>query len=247
MARILLLVSLLISLGFSLQKKHPITIYMAGDSTMAYKPKKEHPERGWGMLLPEFFDDKIIIKNHARNGRSTRTFIEEGRWQAIIDSIQKGDYVVIQFGHNDGSITHTDRYTPPDQYKTNLIRFVNESRAKKAQPILCTPIMRRRFDKEGKFYDVHGVYPDLVRQVADSLRVPIIDMQRKSEKVIIAHGLEGSKKLFLHIQPGAYEVLPEGLRDDTHFSEYGARIMTEIFAEGLKETKLKLAKHLKDK
>lgn len=247
MTRIPALLFLFIFINFSLPPKHPIIIYMASDSTIAYKPKKELPERGWGMLLPEYFDNQVVIKNHASNGRSTRTFIEEGRWQAILDSLQKGDYVVIQFGHNDSSVSHPDRYTLPDQYKNNLSRFVKECRAKKAQPILCTPIMRRRFDKEGKFYDVHGVYPDLVRQVADSLGVPMIDMHHKSEKVIIEHGLEGSKKLFLHIQPGAYEALPDGLKDDTHFSEYGARIMAGLFAEGVKEMKLKLTKYLKTK
>jgi lysophospholipase L1-like esterase len=181
------------------------------------------------------------------NGRSTRTFISEGRWQAIMDKAKRGDYVIIQFGHNDSSVEKVDRYTTPDQYKANFIRFVNETRAKKANPILCTPIMRRRWDKEGKFYDAHGAYPDIIRQVADSLKVPIVDMHRKSEKLLVEHGEEGSKKLFLHIQPGEYDVLPDGLRDDTHFSEYGAKQMAGLFVAGIRESKIKLTKHLKDK
>ncbi len=245
MFRITFLFIIFTILGFSLPKKQ-ITIYMAGDSTMAYKPKTEHPERGWGMMLPEFFDDKVIINNHAVNGRSTKSFISEGRWQTIMNKVQAGNYVVIQFGHNDSNPDKgPDRYSTSEEYKANLIKYVNDTRAKKAKPILCTSIMRRRFDEQGKFYDTHGVYPDVVRQVADSLRVPLVDMHRMSEKLIEEHGEEGSKKLFLHIQPGEYEVLPDGLTDDTHFSAYGARQMAGLFVEGVKELKLKLARYLK--
>lgn len=245
MFRITFLFIIFTIFGFSLPKKQ-ITIYMAGDSTMSYKPKKEHPERGWGMMLPEYFDEKVMIDNHAVNGRSSKSFISEGRWQPIMDKVQKGDYVIIQFGHNDSSPDKgPDRYSTPEAYKANLIKYVNDTRAKKAKPILCTPIMRRRFDEKGNFQDTHGVYPDMVRQVADSLRVPLVDMQRKSEKLIVEHGEEGSKKLFLHIQSGEYEVLPDGLKDDTHFSAYGARKMAGLFVEGVKELKLKLARYLK--
>ena len=237
----------LIFFGFSFTKKQ-VTIYMAGDSTMSFKPNAEHPERGWGMLLPAFFDKKVIIANHAMNGRSTKTFLSEGRWQAIMDKVGRGDYVVIQFGHNDSSKDKGARYTPPEQYKANLVRFVKETQAKEAMPILCTPIMRRRFDKNGNFYDTHGGYPEIVRQVADSLDVPLVDMHRKSEKLIVEHGEEGSKKLFLHIKPGEYEVLPDGLEDNTHFSEYGARLMAELFVEGIEELGLKkLSRRLKSK
>lgn len=233
--------------GFSTPKRG-ITVFLAGDSTMSFKPKTEHPERGWGMLLPAFFDDQVTIANHAMNGRSTKTFLSEGRWEAMLDKVGRRDYVVIQFGHNDSSKEKAERYTTPKQYEANLVRFVNETRAKNAMPILCTPVMRRRFDKDGKFYDTHGVYPDIVRQVADSLHVPLVDMHRMSEQVIVAHGEEGSKRLFLHIQPGEYEVLPDGLEDNTHFSEYGARIMAGLFVQDIKELKIKqLTKHLREK
>lgn len=245
MFRISFSLIILTVLGFSSPKKQ-ITIYMAGDSTMAFKPKTEHPERGWGMLLPEFFDDKVVIDNHARNGRSSKSFMTEGLWKNIMDKVQRGDYVVIQFGHNDSSPDKgPDRYSTPDEYKANLIKYVNDTRAKRAKPILCTPIMRRRFDENGKFYDLHGVYPDVVREVADSLKVPLVDMHRMSENVIVEHGEAGSEKIFLHIQPGEYEVLPDGLTDDTHFSEYGARIMAGLFAESIKKSRLKLSKYLK--
>lgn len=246
MSRLTLLLPVLVFLGFSQPAKRPVTIFLAGDSTMADKPNFDHPERGWGMLLPEFFTSDVTIDNRARNGRSTRSFLEEGLWQGIMDEIHRGDYVVIQFGHND-SKGNSDRYASPEQYKVNLIRFVKETIAHAAHPVLCTPIMRRRFDQNGKFYDTHGLYPDMVRQVADSLEVPMVDMHRKSEMLIIGHGEEGSKKIFLHKKPGEYAVLPEGLTDDTHFSEYGARLMAGLFVEGIRELHLPLRKYLNEK
>ena len=188
----------LIAIFFAfLCEKKPLTIFMIGDSTMANKPLEDNPERGWGMMLQEFFEPSVTVENHAMNGRSTRSFLYENRWQPIVDKLKKGDYVIIQFGHNDESKEKKERYTTPEQYKTNLIRFVNETRSCKACPILCTPIMRRRFDENGEFYDTHGVYPDIVRHVADSMKVPLVDMHRKSEKLIRELGPEGSKKIFL--------------------------------------------------
>src|SRR5438067_7727130 len=115
----------------ALAQPKPITIYLAGDSTMAKKLPEKRPETGWGEMLGGFFQDgSVVIDNRAQNGRSTRTFISEGRWQAIVDALQSGDYVFIQFGHNDESKEKVDRYTPPADYRTNLIRFVTEVRSK---------------------------------------------------------------------------------------------------------------------
>lgn len=225
--------------------KKTITVFLAGDSTMAFKPKTEHPERGWGMMLGDFFDEQVSIDNRARNGRSSKSFLAEGLWAEIMADAKKGDYVVIQFGHNDSSKEKGERYSTPEQYRANLERMVRETRAKKAHPILCTPVMRRRFNDQGAFYDTHDVYPEVVRSLAASLKVPLVDMHRSSETVVVQHGAEDSKKIFLHIAPGAYEILPEGLTDDTHFSAYGARLMAGLFAEGLRDSRSKLKKHLK--
>ena len=119
-----------------------------------------------------------------QNGRSTRTFISEGRWQTIVDALKPGDYVFIQFGHNDESKEKVDRYTPPADYRNNLIKFVSEVRAKKATPVLLTPVRRRRFDKDGRLQDTHGEYPDIVRSVATEYRVVLIDMHRGSGAVL---------------------------------------------------------------
>lgn len=256
---------LLLLLGvvlLSASPKRPAHIFMAGDSTMALKPlyktvydsisgdsiSEPFPERGWGQVLPAFFNDKIIIEDLAQNGRSSRTFIEQGWWQKIIDNVQKGDYVVIQFGHNDSAEDRPDRYTPPADYIANLSRFVDEVKAKGGKPIICTSVVRRRFDKNGIFQDSHGEYVGLARQVAKDKKVPLIDMYEKSKKLLIELGSEKSTELFLHIRDGENRNFPGGKTDNTHFREKGAKAMASLFVEGLKENKIKpLTKELKDK
>lgn len=226
--------------------KEPITVFLAGDSTMAAKRAEKRPETGWGEFLQTHLDEgKVRVDNHAMNGRSTRTFISEGRWQAILDKLRAGDYVFIQFGHNDSSKEKLDRYTPPEDYRANLLRFVGEVRARKATPVLLTPVMRRRFDKDGRTQDSHGVYPDIVRRIAAEQKVALIDMHRKSEKVLVRYGVEESKKLFLQLAAGEHANYPQGVNDNTHFSPLGAEIMAALAAEGIRERKIGLAKFLK--
>jgi len=182
-----------------------VTVLLAGDSTAAVKTPDRRPETGWAEILQQYFDPaKVKIDNRAQNGRSTRTFIEQGHWQRIVDDLKKDDYVFVQFGHNDSAKARPDRYTPPDDFKNNLIRFIADVKGKKATIVLMTPVMRRRFDKDGKFVDVHGEYPDIFRTVAKEQKVPLIDMHRKSEAVIEKYGVEGSKALFLQLKPGEH-------------------------------------------
>jgi lysophospholipase L1-like esterase len=245
MRSLIVLCLLLLCSGIAFGKK-PVTIYLAGDSTMAQKLPEKRPETGWGEELQKFFKDgTVVVDNRAKNGRSTRTFIEEKLWQGLVDSLQKGDYVFIEFGHNDSSKEKTDRYTPPEDYRRNLVRFVSEVRAKGATPVLLTPVMRRRFDKEGNFQDSHGVYPDIVREVAAEYKVALIDMHRKSEQVIKRYGVEDSRKLFLQLKPGENNNYPKGVEDNTHFSPTGAEIMAALAVEGIREQKLGLARYLK--
>jgi len=220
------------------------TLYLMGDSTMADKPELDYPERGWGQLLPTFFDStQLKIENHAKNGRSTRSFIYEGRWDSLSAKLKPGDYLVIQFGHNDGGIQKTDRYATPAEYHYNLKKFVTEARNKGVNPILCTPIVRRNFEN-GKLIDTHGEYPDIVRNLSSELKVPLIDMQKKSQKLVSELGEEGSLPLFLQIPAGVYKKVPEGKIDNTHFSEKGATTMAQLFVEGVKEQHLELEKYL---
>jgi lysophospholipase L1-like esterase len=224
----------------------PLTVFLAGDSTMAAKRPEKRPETGWGEFLQQHFDERRVrIDNHAQNGRSTRTFLSENRWQTIVEQLKAGDYVFIQFGHNDASKEKVDRYTPPEDYRANLVRFVREVRAKRATPVLLTPVMRRRFDARGAFYDAHGEYPDIVRRVAAEERVALIDMHRKSEKLIVGYGVEESKKLFLQLKAGEHPNYPQGVDDNTHFSPRGAELMAALAVEGIREQRLGLSKFLK--
>jgi lysophospholipase L1-like esterase len=225
--------------------KEPITIYLAGDSTMAPKLPEKRPETGWGEFLQDFFDpQKVTIDNRAKNGRSTRSFIEEKLWDNLISNLKKGDYVFIQFGHNDQSKSKVERYTSPEDYRRNLVRFINDVRARKCTPILLTPVMRRRFDDYGQFQDSHGVYPDIVRDVAREQKVALIDMHRLSEQVLKDCGVERSKFLFLHLAPNENSNYPNGITDNTHFRPLGAHTMAELVVNALRNQNLKLAKEL---
>jgi len=241
-----LIVMIILFSAAAFAQRSPVTIVLAGDSTMAAKLPDKRPETGWGEMLGGHFKDGAVrVENRAMNGRSTKTFISEGRWQKIIDDLKKGDFVFVQFGHNDESKDKGERYTPPEDYKKNLIRFVEEVRAKGGSPVLLTPVMRRRFDKDGKFYDTHGEYPGIVRDVAKELKAPLIDMHRSSEVVIVKYGVEGSKKLFLQLKPGENANYPNGIEDNTHFSPLGAEEMAQLVVDGIRANKLKLSKYLR--
>lgn len=223
-----------------------VTIHLAGDSTMAEKLPEKRPETGWGELLAaQFQAGTVAVDNRAKNGRSTRTFIEEGRWQALLDATQPGDVVLIQFGHNDQSLKKRDRYTPPADYTRNLERFVNDVRGKQATPVLLTPVARRRFDDAGRLLDSHGEYPDLVRTLAAREQVALVDMQRRSEAVLQDAGVEASKSLLLWVAPGAHANYPNGVQDNTHFSPKGAACIASEFAMALRNSGLPLARRLK--
>ena len=241
--RFILIIVLICSCG----TKKEIHIYMIGDSTMADKPDPDNnPERGWGQMLPLFFNDNVTIYNRAVNGRSTKSFIQEKRWKAVLDKLQPGDYVFIQFGHNDQKYKDPLRYTNPlTGYRQNLIKFVHESREKKAIPVLFSSIVRRKFNEYGTLIDTHGLYPLVTRCVARDLDVPFVDLQLKSENLVLSAGQEKSKSLYMWIEPGQYKMYPDGKQDNTHFTEKGATEMARLAVEGLKENKLPLTKFIR--
>lgn len=196
-------------------------LHLAGDSTMAAKAPYMRPETGWGEPFADFFDAPLRIHNHAVNGRSTRTFLEEGRWQGLLDELQVGDFVLIQFGHNDESRNKPDRYTPPDAFKQNLQRFVADVRAKKATPILLTPLTRRQFDADGNVLETHE-YSPLVREVAQQTKVSWIDLDGLSRAHFSKLGVAHSATRFLHLAAGEHPFYPAGVADNTHLSPLGA-------------------------
>jgi lysophospholipase L1-like esterase len=236
---------LLMSLNCLAQKP---TIYGIGDSTMANKVKpEENPERGWGQMLPLFFNDNIIIDNRAENGRSTRSFVNENRWDAIYKILKPGDYVFIQFGHNDAKEKDSLRYTNPHTaYRYNLIRFVSESREKGAIPIIFSSVVRRNFNENGVLISTHGDYTLEARLVAQEYNVPFIDMEYYSELLEQSYGPEKSKQLHLHYKIGENLFFPEGKEDNTHLNVKGATAIAKIAVEELKKTKLDIIKYIKN-
>ena len=195
-------------------------------------------ERGWGQLLPEFINDKAVVVNYSKNGRSTRTFIEEGLWTELIKNVQKGDFVIVQFGHND-EVETKKSYTKPEQFRLNFIAFVNDVRAKGGNPILCTAVARRKFDEQGNLVATHGEYPSYIRSVAKEQNVPLVDMEKLTSDWLQKEGVENSKKFFNKFPPGVSKVFPEGKDDDTHFNEAGAKEAAQIFVNEIKKKHIK--------
>ena len=225
-----------------------ITIFMIGNSTMADKPFKDgNPEKGWGQIFPLYFKDRVKIENHAVNGRSTKSFLDEGRWAVVLNRIKPGDYIIIQFGHNDEKKKDPNRYAEAHTYyKWNLEKFVDQTREKDGIPILATPIVRRRFDEQGNFYGTHGDYPDVVREVAKEKNVVLLDLHKKTEELVKQYGEERSKMLYLFIEPGEYKSLPEGRIDNTHLSPLGAFRVCDLAAEEIKAKIEQLSTFLKE-
>lgn len=233
-----------IALAALAARAQPITVWLAGDSTMARKQPDKRPETGWGEALQPCFDStEVRIANRAMNGRSTRSFVAEGRWQAIVDSLNAGDYVFIQFGHNDEKVG-TGNYSSPADYRRNLLRFVAEVRARGGHPVLFTPVVRRRFDG-GRLVETHGAYPDAVRAAASEAHVPLVDMTRASAALADSLGPDGSKSLWLHLEPGASPNYPGGVHDDTHFNPLGAERMAGLAIDAMRALRLDLAAHLR--
>jgi lysophospholipase L1-like esterase len=219
------------------------TVHLIGDSTAAEKAPTERPETGWGTPFAERLDDRVTVANHARNGRSTRTFLEEGRWDPVVSGLAAGDYVLIQFGHND-EVPSKEQYTTESAFVANLEKFVGETRDHGATPVLLTPIARRRFDEEGVPIDTHRDYADLTRTVAAEHDVALVDADERSRSLLRELGPEDSKRLYNHLAPGEHPNYPDGVADDTHFSECGARRMADLVLDGVEALGLDLAAHV---
>ena len=223
----------------------PVSLFIVGDSTAADKPNPDrNPERGWGQLLPRFVDSAVAVRNFAVNGRSTKSFIDEGRWDAVLAQLHRGDYVLIEFGHNDEKVADPARYTNPyTGYRRNLERFVRETRARGATPVLLTPIVRRNFNEQGTLVDTHGAYPLVVREVARDLKAPFVDLQLLTEDLVAAAGPDSSKALYVWVAPGESAMYPEGRHDDTHLSLRGATEVARLVADALRRSRLPIAPH----
>ncbi|MBQ8458206.1 MAG: rhamnogalacturonan acetylesterase [Prevotella sp.] len=256
---ICLLVALVALMSFA--PKHVTTIFIIGDSTAAKKDlSKGTPERGWGMALQEYFDSTFIrVDNHAVNGRSSKSFITEGRWDKVLSLIKPGDYVIIQFGHNDEK-PQPERHTDPGStFDYNLSKFVRETREKGGIPVIMNPVARRNFavkavkndDDEAlrnttfadgaqivegdSLVDTHMLYAVAPREVAQRMNAHFVDANRITTQLEQSLGVEGSKKIHMWYKPGEIASIPQGRQDNTHYNIYGAHVVAGLLADALTE------------
>lgn len=243
---ILLLSVILVTIA-SFQNQ-PVTLFMIGDSTMANKnisgEMADNQERGWGQMLQQFFDStKVVVDNHAVNGRSSKSFIDEGRWDVVLQRMKQGDYLIIQFGHNDEK-TKIDRHTEPGTtFDANLKRFIKEARDKGVTPILMNSIVRRKFAAD-TLIDTHGEYVVAPRKVAKETRCLFVDATKLTHDYIQPMGSEDSKKLFCWLPEGKYKSAPKGRQDDTHLNIYGATEIASLLIQDVARQDKTLSKAL---
>ena len=252
--KILFILAVFSLLAFQPAKK-PINIYLIGDSTVAdYSLESDYQEKrfplnGWGQVFQHFFKkdsiklvqhlvktDSVIIVDKAKGGRSTRTFFEEGRWAEIYKVLKKNDLVMIQFGHNDAAVEKTERYVNLMGYKEFLRLYVNQTREKGAIPVLITPVNRNYPWKEGKLGNVHGEYPNAVKEVAKELNVKLIDLTQLSIDNFTAKGQDYvTKNYFMNFDKGIYKAYPDGQKDNTHFQKEGAIAVAQLVFNAMKK------------
>ena len=212
-------------------------IYWAGDSTVQTNDITTYPQTGIGQVFSLYLKDGIIVRNFAKNGRSTKSFIDEGRLASIETQISKGDFLFIQFGHNDEKNQDPTRYTiPGESFDNNLRIFIDVARQHGAYPVLITPLERRCFKEDGVLGEgQHGPYVQAIKQVAKAKNIPLIDLYTSSRKTMNEAGIEKTKEWFMNILPGVYPAWPEGKTDNTHLKYAGAVTFAGLIANALKE------------
>lgn len=266
----ILFVAMTILVLSAFKQDNVVTIFMIGDSTMANKDiRNGNLERGWGMALPCYFDDGIRIDNHAVNGRSSKSFIDEGRWDKVVEKIKPSDYVFIQFGHNDEK-PKPDRHTEPGTtFDENLRKFVRETRDKGGIPVLFNSVVRRNFFKQvpkndddealrnttgstmittteegDTLFDTHGAYLLSPLNVAKEMGVAFVDANKITHDLEQGMGCEESKKLHMWFLPGEEPSVPQGRQDNTHYNVYGAHRVASLLVDAIAAEVPALKKHV---
>jgi lysophospholipase L1-like esterase len=220
-----------------------ITVYIAGDSTVADQAKE--PWSSWGQMLPRFFKQGVAVANYAESGESLKSFVGERRLQKILESIKAGDYLFIQFAHNDQKpgASHVDPFT---SYEETLKLYVDEARKRNAIPVFITSMHRRKFDEQGNIVNTLGDYPEAMRQLAKEENVPLIDLNAMSKILFEALGPDGTLKAFVHYPAQTFPRQEKELKDDTHFNAYGAYELAQCVVAGIKAKRLGIVKYLAD-
>ncbi len=217
------------------------TIYIASDSTVVDQQKA--PWAAWGQMLPAFFNDKISIANEAESGETIRSFVGEKRLDKIMSTIRPGDYLFIQFAHNDQKPGRG--FVPIPQYKDLLRRYIALARGKGAHPVLVTSMNRRDFNTQGQIIQTLGDYPNAMRQVARQQQVPLIDLNAMSKLLFEAMGPQGTLKAFVHFPANTFPGQPKPLADNTHFTTYGAFELAKCVVQGIRQAHLPIARDIR--
>ena len=215
-------------------------ILCLGDSIMQYNDWTSYPQTGWVQLLDRFFVPGTEILNFARNGRSSKSFIAEGRFEKVLDAAQKGDFALIQFAHNDEKINDSQRYASAEkggEFRKNLTFMVQELQKKGVKPLLLTPVTRRKFVSEHKIENTHGLYPQAIAETAAELKIPVIDLTTLTTEYFEKTGEKSSRSFFMNFDGGIYENYPEGKSDDSHLRCDGAYAVCRLFVSALLKTK----------
>ena len=201
-----------------------MTVYYIGDSTVARNNIRSYPQTGMSQGLALYLKESVRIASHAKNGRSTKSFLDEGRFVPVEREMGEGDFLLIQFGHNDEKADPARHTDPEGSFRENLRLFIRAAEKAGAYPVLITPIARRLFDEDGRFLPgSHGDYPEAVRQVGAETGVPVIDLTAATEEFLAGLGDEPSKPLFMWP------------KDNTHLKPEGAVKMSGFLAEGLEK------------
>jgi lysophospholipase L1-like esterase len=220
---------------------HVTTVFLCGNSTVV--DQEDEPWASWGQMIPRFFDDRVAFANYAESGESAGSFIAAGRLKKLLTQTKEGDYIFIEFGHND------QKQKGPGKgayysYMTNLKIFVDEARLKGAVPVLLTPTQRRSF-KDGKIIDTHEDYPEAMKWLAQKENIPLIDLHAMTRTLYEAIGVEESKKAFVHYPANTFPNQPDALEDNTHFNSYGAYRIAKCVIEGIKVLRLPLTEYIR--
>lgn len=218
------------------------TVFLCGNSTVV--DQDNEPWASWGQMIPYFFDTNVCIANYAESGESANTFIAAGRLKKALSQMKKGDYLFMEFGHND------QKQKGPGKgayysFMTSLKTFIDEARLRGAHPVLVTPTQRRSFGPDGHIRDTHEDYPEAMRWLAEKENVPLIDLNEMTRTLYEAMGVEPSKRAFVHYPAGSYPGQTQDFADNTHFNPYGAYEIARCIVEGLKTQVPDLARHLK--
>lgn len=215
-------------------------IFIASDSTAQSYGESSYPQTGWGQMFACALRPGLGLQNRAIGGRSTKTYLEEGRWGRLVTDLRRGDVVLIQFAHNDANQRIPARYAPAETvYRANLIRFIAEARSAGATPVLVTPIAQRAFQPDGRTKAGFAAYSAVVRDVAKRSRIKVIDLESLSRAWIDRAGAERAKAFYLHLKPeDGFKAFPRGIADDTHLSELGARGAAALVAREYRRLRL---------